>query len=76
MWIKAVRAAHIDRINEKYKKTETVNEPEGITEQNTFLKCPRCGGMLVLRTAKKGANAGNSFYGCSNYPKCRYVQNI
>ena len=34
------------------------------------------GGTLVLRTAKKGANAGNSFYGCSNYPKCRYVQNI
>ena len=72
----AVRAAHIDRINEKYKKTETVNKPEGITEQNTSLKCPRCGGTLVLRTARKGANAGNSFYGCSNYPKCRYVQNI
>ncbi|MCR5805469.1 MAG: topoisomerase DNA-binding C4 zinc finger domain-containing protein [Oscillospiraceae bacterium] len=35
--------------------------------------CPRCGGRLVLRTAKSGANAGNSFYGCSNFPKCRYT---
>ena len=36
-------------------------------------QCPRCGGELVLRTAKKGHNAGNQFYGCSNYPKCRYT---
>lgn len=38
------------------------------------LICPRCGGRLVLRVAKKGANAGNSFYGCSNFPKCRYIK--
>jgi len=36
-------------------------------------QCPKCGSELVLRTAKKGANAGNQFYGCSNYPKCRYT---
>ena len=40
------------------------------------LKCPKCGGTLVLRTAKRGANSGNQFYGCSNYPKCRYMENI
>lgn len=38
------------------------------------LCCPRCGSKLVLRTAKKGSNAGNLFYGCSNFPKCRYIQ--
>lgn len=36
--------------------------------------CPRCGGELVLRTATRGENAGNQFYGCSNYPKCRYLK--
>lgn len=40
------------------------------------LKCPKCNGNLVLRTATRGANAGNQFYGCSNYPKCRYIQNV
>lgn len=30
--------------------------------------CPQCGGRLVLREGKYG-----SFYGCSNYPKCRYT---
>ena len=39
-------------------------------------KCPRCGGTLILRTAKHGINKGNSFYGCSNYPKCRYIKNL
>lgn len=35
--------------------------------------CPRCGAPLVMRTAKKGSHAGGSFWGCSNYPKCRYI---
>ena len=38
--------------------------------------CPLCGGKLVLRTAKKGPYAGNQFYGCSNYPKCKFTKNI
>lgn len=35
--------------------------------------CPRCGGSMVLRKAKRGSNAGNSFWGCSNFPQCRGV---
>lgn len=30
--------------------------------------CPKCGGTLVLRNGKYGR-----FYGCSNYPKCKYT---
>lgn len=33
--------------------------------------CPRCGGKLVLRNGKNG-----EFYGCSNYPKCKFTKNI
>ena len=40
------------------------------------LICPRCGKELVLRTAKKGEHAGNQFYGCSGFPKCRFVRNL
>jgi ribosomal protein S27AE len=35
--------------------------------------CPKCGGTMLLRTAKIGANAGGQFWGCANYPKCRSV---
>ena len=38
--------------------------------------CPWCGNKLVLRTATKGKNAGNKFYGCSTFPKCRFIRNI
>jgi len=37
--------------------------------------CPRCNSPMILRTAKKGANAGNQFWGCSRYPECKGIVN-
>lgn len=40
-------------------------------------KCPECQtGYLVMRTAKKGKNAGSKFYGCSSFPQCSFACNI
>ena len=36
-------------------------------------QCPKCGGTMVLRTARKGQNAGTQFWGCATYPACREV---
>lgn len=36
-------------------------------------QCPHCGKEMVLRTAKSGKNAGNQFWGCSDYPDCKGV---
>jgi restriction system protein len=36
--------------------------------------CPKCNDVMVLRTTKKGANVGNQFWGCSNFPKCKWTQ--
>ncbi|WP_313524105.1 NERD domain-containing protein [Anaerotignum sp.] len=38
--------------------------------------CPRCGAKMVLRTAQKGINRGSQFWGCSNYPRCRVIQEV
>lgn len=65
----ATKAQHIENIEKKL-------DPAPAQEQPQTRTCPRCGGALVLRTASKGANAGNKFYGCSNYPKCRFVENL
>jgi restriction system protein len=35
--------------------------------------CPRCNSAMILRTAKKGANAGGNFWGCSRYPACKGI---
>ncbi len=32
--------------------------------------CPKCNETMVIRTAKKGANKGESFWGCSSFPQC------
>jgi len=35
------------------------------------VKCPLCGGDVAERKARKG----NTFYGCTNYPKCGFTSN-
>jgi len=48
---------------------DAVSEPE---EPN----CPRCSSTMVKRKARQGARAGQKFWGCSHYPKCRGIVNI
>jgi len=38
--------------------------------------CPKCGNAMARRTARQGARAGASFWGCSAFPKCRGVRAI
>ncbi len=38
---------------------------------NQELFCPVCSAAMVRRLAKRGANAGNAFWGCSRYPGCK-----
>jgi len=33
--------------------------------------CPSCAKPMIRRTAKRGANAGGEFWGCTGYPVCR-----
>ena len=32
--------------------------------------CPRCQARMVLRIARRGANSGSHFWGCSTWPEC------
>lgn len=56
------KAAHVNAVRERIAQWDR--------EVSAGL-CPRCDGRLVLRKGKYG-----SFYGCSNYPKCKYTKNI
>lgn len=37
--------------------------------------CPRCGGTMVRRLARRGRRGGSMFWGCSRYPTCRGTRN-
>lgn len=55
-----------------------LNRPEElpkIQSNNDTVLCPKCGIPMVLRKATRGENAGNEFYGCPNYPKCKEIIN-
>ena len=85
-----VRQAHIDSINARIRQEKEGEEDREViedrsdsevnvgtsTEKENQMSCPKCGAPLVMRVAKKGENAGRNFYGCSSFPKCRYIQNI
>ena len=44
------------------KNTKAIREGTGV-------KCPVCGGELIVRTSRRGRR----FYGCDQYPNCHFV---
>ncbi len=62
-------AALLSRIGDRIPDIDSIQMPE-IAETNTP-SCPACGSEMVKRIARKGANAGSAFWGCSSYPRCR-----
>jgi restriction system protein len=51
------------------KNSAVVQTPPGAPSA-AAPSCPACGSAMVKREAKRGANAGNAFWGCSTYPQC------
>lgn len=54
--------------------TETYPDIQAMPELEPL--CPICSREMIKRTAKKGKNAGHSFWGCSQFPRCRGVVNL
>jgi len=69
--IKAKRAYMISDVQNQLESY--IAEPP-ISSTGDIKACPQCGAALVERVSKRGKNQGNSFLGCSTYPKCRYVE--
>lgn len=42
-----------------------------LAADTTVPTCPACGADMVQRTARRGAHAGEAFWGCSAFPACR-----
>lgn len=54
---KETRRAHVQHVQEKATRKETDST-----------KCPRCGSKMIERSNR---TTGQTFFGCSRYPKCR-----
>lgn len=65
-------------INPKPQPTTATTKPSIQNTQTATANpsCPKCGSAMTKRTAKKGDNAGNEFWGCSTFPQCRGVLQV
>jgi hypothetical protein len=50
--------------------------PSAVAPADAPPSCPICMKAMVRRTAKRGANVGNEFWGCSGYPSCKGTRPI
>lgn len=48
---------------------------QGVTDAKVPT-CPICQSAMVKKTAKRGANSGNAFWGCAQYPACKGTRAI
>ena len=87
---KSTKKAHIETIKAhemvdserknaalKVEASDTIaKDSDGTEINNASPLCPKCGAPMVLRTASKGENVDKKFWGCSDFPKCRGIENI
>ena len=61
----------VEIIEKMARKEHVKNIKQNIVEKQLKMEnliCPRCNGELKLRNGRNG-----KFYGCSNYPRCRFI---
>lgn len=65
---------------EARRRRATVSDQTDLTDQTDRTEerpqapdCPLCGQPMILRTARKGPQAGSQFWGCAGYPACKGV---
>jgi DNA topoisomerase-1 len=68
-WVQTLREFYQPfekNLNQKYKEISK----EDLVEK-TAKTCPKCGAPLIIRWSRYG-----KFYACSNFPKCKYTENL
>lgn len=71
----AAQVDDLERRLREFKASSSLTKSDHLESlerrHNSSTICPKCGGQLVQRTAKR---TGRVFLGCSNFPKCRHTK--
>tara|TARA_R110001583_G_scaffold124563_1_gene275958 strand:- start:133 stop:582 length:450 start_codon:yes stop_codon:yes gene_type:complete len=73
--IKLINGDSLESLLSSRRKEVVELAPVPSISTPTVPTCPTCNSGMIKRLAKRGANAGNSFWGCSRYPACRGIRN-
>jgi len=70
-----IRQARADA-RQRAARTGGVKATRPTADEGHATACPLCTKPMVRRTARRGANAGGEFWGCTGYPACRGTRPI
>ena len=70
--VKRLIAPHFTTIGTTHQEPSPARQESEINEK----VCPKCSASMVKRVAKKGTHAGEEFWACSAFPRCRTIEAI
>jgi restriction system protein len=70
--VRLIDGPQLQTLLQQVRGTRAVQEPA----RNLIPACPLCAKPMTRRVARKGANAGGTFWGCTGFPTCRGVKPI
>jgi hypothetical protein len=68
---KILDSSYIEKKSRKHHIQQTIINVADRKRKVENNICPRCGGELKIRNGKHG-----QFYGCSNFPRCRFTKDV
>jgi ssDNA-binding Zn-finger/Zn-ribbon topoisomerase 1 len=68
--VKRLIAPHLSIQGTNHQEPSPARQESEINEK----VCPKCSASMVKRVAKKGTHAGEQFWACSAFPKCRTIE--
>jgi restriction system protein len=72
--IELIDAPRLFAMFDDVRKVQTLPGQESAARRAPEPLCPKCGGPMVKRFGKHGAQRGQPFWGCSSYPACKGVR--
>lgn len=74
--LELIDGARLSQLIEPARRSQVAPEIREAPQTEIVPQCPKCENLMILRTAKKGTNAGSQFWGCSTYPKCNGIRAV
>jgi hypothetical protein len=69
----AYRPAELLSLIEQHLSQSSAPPVAAISGASQLPLCPKCRVPMQKRIAKQGRNAGQTFFGCPNYPRCKEI---
>ena len=74
--IKNYLSDHLPEVTQLKSTTEAIITTTAPKPSKSEKLCPECSAIMVKRIAQKGKHAGNEFWACSAFPKCKHIEAI